>query len=148
MTRVEYGDGQVIEDLEAYVAAHEKAKNDLVALRSEKKELEALASAGSEEEVTKWKDRAIKSEARLAIEATGVKDADRVLKRMNLSEVDFDDEGNLTGFNESLEEFKTDFPEIFDPKVRTGGKLDANATGVVEPKKSVSEMQAEALLNS
>jgi len=148
MTRVEYGDGQVIEDLEAYVAAYEKAKADLVTLRTEKKELEQVAAAGSEEEVSKWKERAIKSEARLAIESTGVKDADRILKRMNLSEVDFDDDGNLSGFEESLNEFKQDFPELFDPKKRTGGKIDANANGTVEPKKSVSELQAEALLNN
>jgi hypothetical protein len=147
MTKIEYGDGQVIEDIEAYVAAHEKLKTDVVGLRATNKELEQAVDSTSEDTVAKYKARAVRAEAKARLEADGVKDADRILKRISLENVDFDDDDNITGLDDSLTEFKTDFPELFDKKLRAAGKADSNANGVVEKQMTPSEMQAQALLS-
>lgn len=113
-----------IEDAEKFLTAHYQAMEDLKTLRGElkaaRKELEDVQALGSEENLDKWKQRALKQAARSALEGTGVKDADRILKYINLDGVDFDDDDALTGFDDKLGEVQKDFPELFDSKRRAG----------------------------
>lgn len=113
-----------IEDVDKFLAAHYQALEDLKSLRAEIKtlqgEADALREAGSEENLEKWKQRALKQAAKSALEGTGVRDADRILKYINLDGVDFGDDDALTGFDDKLGEVKKDFPELFDAKRRAG----------------------------
>lgn len=113
-----------IEDFEKFIAAHYKALDDLKELRSEIKtlqgEAEALRESGSEENLEKWKQRALKQAAQSRLAGEGIKDADRILKYMSLDGVDFDEDDSLTGFDDKLNEVKSDFPELFDVKKRAG----------------------------
>lgn len=109
-----------IEDPEKFLNAYYGAMEDAKTLRLTNKELQAQVDAGSDEEVGKWKTRALKAEAKSVLEAGGIKGADRILKYINLDGVDFDDEGNLTGLDDKVNEVKTDFPELFDAKRRAG----------------------------
>lgn len=132
-----------IKDIQAFYDAHETAKADLVTLRSEKKELEAQVAGSDEEAVNTWKQRALLAEATHSLETQGVKDASRIVKRLDLSNVDFDEDGNLSGFDDAVTEFKADFPELFDPKRRAGrSSIDANADGAIKKELSPSEVQA------
>ena len=142
------GNEIVIEDIQAYYDAHEKAKADLVALRSENKDLKANQDDGTaDEKVAEWKKRAIRAEAKVALEETGVKNADRILKYANLDSVDFDEEGNLTGLDESIDSIKQDFPELFDKKRRAGSSsADIHADNPASAQKSLTEMQVDAIL--
>lgn len=140
------GNDVEIKDIQAFYDAHEVAKADLVTLRGEKKDLEGQLAGSSDEEVGKWKQRALLAEATHSLEAQGVKDASRIVKRLDLSSVEFDDEGNLSGFEEAVTEFKTDFPELFDPKARAGrSSIDANADGPTKKVLSPTEAQAAAI---
>lgn len=140
------GNDVEIKDVQAFYDAHEVAKADLVTLRGEKKDLEGQVAGSSEEEVGKWKQRALLAEATHNLEAQGVKDASRIVKRLNLEGVDFDEEGNLSGFDDAVTEFKTDFPELFDPKKRAGrSSIDANADGPANKVVSPTEAQAAAI---
>lgn len=113
-----------VQDEEAFLNAHYQAHDDLVKLRGElqtaQTELETLKESNSDEEVSKWRERAIKAAVKAAVEAEGIKNADRITKYINLDGVDFDDEEKLTGFDEKLNEVKKDFPELFDAKKRAG----------------------------
>lgn len=140
------GEDEEVKDIQALYDSHETAKADLVTLRGEKKDLEATVAGTDEEAVSKWKTRALLAEAKSNLDAQGVKDADRIVKRLNLEGVDFDDDGNLAGFDEAVAEFKTDFPELFDPKARAGrSSIDANADGPAKKVLSPTEAQAAAI---
>lgn len=119
-----------IKDPAGLLAAYNKAKEDLVALRDAKKELEAQVATLTEASADdKWRKRALQESIKSALEAEGIKGGDRVLRLMDLTDVDFDDEDNLTGFAGKVDAVKKDYPELFDPKVRTGGKADIHANG-------------------
>lgn len=140
------GEDVEIKDIQAFYDAHEVAKADLVTLRGEKKDLESQLAGSDEEAVSKWKQRALLAEATSSLEAQGVKDASRIVKRLNLDSVDFDEDGNLSGFDEAVTEFKTDFPELFDPKKRAGRSgIDANADNPARREISPTEQQAAAI---
>lgn len=145
MTQITIGT-TVIEDAEAFLAAHEKLKNDIKTVREENKGLKAAVESTDEEAVNKWKSRSIKAEAKARLEADGVKDADRILKYLKLDDVDFDENDSLVGFDDKVTEVKNDFPELFDKKRRAGGKADIHTDGVADKPKSVSQIQAEALM--
>lgn len=130
-----------VKNPEAVLAELRRAQEDLKTLRAEKKELEARLESTDEEAVSKWKDRAVKAEAKVNLEGQGIKNADRILKYMDLEGVDFDDNGALTGFEDKLTGIKTDFPELFDPKRRAGGKADIHAKNEVEVPKTSTEAQ-------
>lgn len=134
-----------VKDPEGLLKAYRKLQADIVALRAENEE---LAKKAASENAEKFKAIARDSMAKAAIAASGVKNADRVVKHMNLDQIDFDEEGNLVGLDEAINGFKQDFPELFDPKLRAAGKADAHTPEAPEKKKSASELQAEALFNS
>jgi hypothetical protein len=45
-----------------------------------------------------------------------------------------------------MEQIKTDFPEIFDPKLLVAGKADSADSKPLDKKMSASELQARAVL--
>lgn len=135
-----------IRDPEAFLKAYKKMKEDLVTLRSENKELKTQVDSTDEEAVNKWKERAVKAEAKNSLNGQGIKDADRILKYVSLDGVDFDEEGNLSGLDDKLEGIKTDFPELFDVKKRAGrNNADIHADSKVETPKSTTESQVERI---
>lgn len=82
----------------------------------------------NDEHVKTFKERAVKAEAKLALQAQGIKNPDRVLKFLSLDGVDFDDEGNLAGLSDKIDEAKAELPELFDQKRQVGGKGDIFAS--------------------
>ena len=109
-----------IKDPEAFLAEHYRAKDEAAELRRTNAELQAQVEASGDDAVAKWRDRALKAEAKANLEGQGLKNPDRILKYLNLEGVDFDDEGNLAGLGDKVNEVKTDFPELFDVKRRAG----------------------------
>lgn len=130
-----------IKDPEAFLKAYYKAMDELSEMRVELKEstkvLDELKESGSDENLAKWKDRALKQAVKSMLETEGIKNSDRILKYMSLEGVDFDDEKDiLTGFDDKLKEVKTDFPELFDAKRRAGSSsadIHANAPANTAP---------------
>lgn len=137
-----------IKDPQGLLKAYEQAKADLVSLRNEKKELEKSLEGLSEETVNKWRTRAVKEAARASLERSGLPDAERILKYLNLDDVDFDDKDQLAGIDEKLEEVKADFPELFDTKRRAGrNSADIHASAPAEAKMTGTQAQLARVLH-
>ena len=134
-----------IKDPEAFLKAYYKAMDEAKEMRQENKTLQAQLDSTSDEEISKWRSRALKAEAKANLEGQGIKDADRILKYISLDGVDFDEDGNLTGLDDKVNEVKTDFPELFDVKRRAGrSSADIHANEPAETKKSLTEAQVDA----
>lgn len=99
----------------------------------------------STEASAKFKNRALKAEAKLAFSALGVKNEDRFLNYINFDKISVDDEDKIVGLDDEVKRIQGDFPELFDKKRRVGGQVDANANNPAAPKKSVTEMQVDKL---
>lgn len=125
---------QEVKDPQALLAAYNKAKEDLIALRDKHKELESKLKELNED---KFRLQALAAETKLALHGQGIKDADRLMPYIGTDGLDFDDEGKVTGLTERLAALKKDLPEVFDPKVRAGGKADIyqddSATATQDP---------------
>lgn len=137
-----------IKDPAAVLAELRRVQEDLKAVRAENKELTARLESTDEEAVAKWRTRAIKAEAKVNLEGQGIKDADRILKYVDLEGVDFDDEGKLTGLDDKLSTIKTDFPELFDVKKRAGRNgADIHENRPAESKMSSTEAQVARIFH-
>lgn len=137
-----------IKDPAAVLAELRRAQDDLKSLRAENKELNTRLQATDEEAVTKWRTRAIKAEAKVNLEGQGIKEADRILKYIDLEGVDFDDNEKLTGFDDKVKAIKADFPELFDTKKRAGkSSADIHADKVAEHKMTGTEAQVARIFN-
>jgi hypothetical protein len=76
----------------------------------------------------------------------------RALKLMDVEDVEVDDEGEVLGLEDAIDELKAEFPELF---AKAGGtrqrKRPGNIGGTGKPvarKKSLTELQAEALFGA
>jgi uncharacterized protein (UPF0264 family) len=134
--------------LKMYREAVEELKDE----RDKRKTLEATNAdltkkleTKPEEVESEWKKKAIASEAKAALNATGVKDADRFFKYLDLSNVDYDEEGQLVGLDDAVTTITTDFADVFDPKKRVGGKADIHTKGATEHVMTASEIAAAQL---
>lgn len=130
-----------IRDPEAVLAALERAKKDAQKYRQDS---EALRKQLSETKVDKYKERAVKSEAKLALQEKGIKNPDRIIKHMNLADLDFDEDGNLAGLEGRIAELKEDFPELFSKKHQAGA-IDQFSEGVKAKPLTASEIQARQI---
>lgn len=132
-----------IKDPKAVLEALERAKADAKKYREE---LEALQAeyAPIKEELSKMKDDLKNSAIRRAVEQAGA-DPDRVLTFLKTDGIEYAD-GKLQGFDESFGELQKQLPELFDPKRRVGGRVEAEVKGDAQQVKSVSELQAERIL--
>jgi predicted nuclease with TOPRIM domain len=122
-----------VKNPEAVLAELRRAQADLKNLREEFNALKAEKDTLVEQleaeggNTTAMRQKAIEAETRRALAAQGIKDVDRLMRYVGTDGLDFDDQGKLTGLDERLNTLKTDLPEVFDPKLRVGGKADIHA---------------------
>lgn len=93
--------------LERLKTANDEAKTSREALEAANEKI-----AGLESFKTGSKNTAIVRE----LKAAGVKNPDKIVRLMKTEDIDFSEEGALTGFDEQFEGVKTDWPELFDKK--------------------------------
>lgn len=125
-------------DLEKYKSDVEKYKSDIAVY---KKQLEDTAPKAD-----KYKTRAVKAEAKIALTESGVKNPDRILKHLDLSDLDFDDEGNLPGLKGKVESLQAELPELFVAKLRAGDVEQFEKTSAPTKPLSASEKQFKMLM--
>jgi hypothetical protein len=134
-----------IKDPKKVLDALERAKNDAKRFRQEKEELEKKYSQVLEEK-NSWSSELLKEKVKNKLEEEGLSNSDRFFKYIDFSSVSFDENKEIIGLENQLLNIKNDFPELFDPKIRVGGKADAAADSPISSVKSVSELQAKYLL--
>jgi hypothetical protein len=134
------------EELDRMEKALDRYKKENERFRNERDEFKSAAE--NNEANAKLRERVLKAEAAAKLSATGVKGADRFSKYIDFSKLEIDDEGNVSGLDDQLENIKNDFSEVFDPKRRVGGLADVGnkPAGDLAPK-SVTDLQLEAIFN-
>lgn len=103
-----------------------------------------------------WKPLLVRTAAREAFVSAGLvlpKDnADaalaRVVKLLDVEDLDISDDGLIEGLHDQVDEIKRDFPELFSTGSRRNGRVDASDKGNHSNGrvKTASERQAEQLL--
>lgn len=137
-----------IEDEEAVLAALERYKKENKKFREERDAAQArVQELEGDDSANKWKRRTIEAEAKNRLIASGIKDSDRLMKYLDVENVEVDDDGNLKGLDDAIDGMKKDFPELFDPKRQVGGKADGFANDEANAETSTSELQAQRLLS-
>lgn len=135
----------VIEDAKAVLSALERAKADAKKFREEKDVIEE-ALEQSKQQLSKYVGSLAKQKVATELAAKGVVNAERALKFVDMSQIDLDEDFNLIGLEDQLENLKSDLPEIFDPKFRVGGQADSAVQATVTTQYSATEMQAMKIL--
>jgi len=144
-------DGTLEEQVEKMRAALDRYKTENKKFREQRDDFKRQLEEGvaNDETLTKFRERTLLAEAKLRLQADGIKDTGRLTKYLSLDGVTINDNDEIEGLDERIDALKTDFPELFDPKRRVSGAADANAGRGNEPKKpmSATEMQAARLLH-
>ena len=118
-----------------------EAKAELTAL---KKEREAKTAEPSEAADDKFKTLFINSAAKTALVEAGITTGtDRFLKMLDLSSVEVDESGAITGLDDQIADIKADFKDILVPK-KTVTKVDGagRREAPVTPKTSAEKLAA------
>jgi len=135
----------VIEDPKAVLAALERAKNDAKKFREEKEKLETDLNS-KDQAIAEYSGKLLKEKIVQKLSSEGLKDPARFLKFINTTNLEFDQNYEVIGLNEQLEELKQDLPEIFDAKVRVGGQADTAIKASVSTQYSATQLQAAKIL--
>lgn len=135
----------VIEDAKAVLSALERAKNDAKKFREEKEKLE-IDLNNKDQAIAEYSGKLLKEKIIQKLAAEGLKDPSRFLRFINTTNLQFDENDEIVGLNEQLEQLKQDLPEIFDAKVRVGGQADTAIKASVSTQYTASEMQAAKIL--
>lgn len=119
------------EQIEKMQAALDRYKKENEKFRTERDEWKSKYEEGfsNDETLTKYRTSVARAEAKLKLQSEGVKDADRIVGRMDLSGVTINDDGGVDGIDEQIKSLKSDLPELFDRKRRVGGGADATSRG-------------------
>ncbi len=135
----------VINDPKAVLDALDRAKNDAKKFREEKEKLEIDLNS-KDQKIAEFSGRLMNEKINQKLAIEGLKDPQRFIKYLDTSKLEFDENLDITGLDEQLEQLKKDFPEIFDAKVRVGGQADTAIKASVSTQYSASEMQAAKIL--
>jgi hypothetical protein len=135
----------VIEDAKAVLSALERAKSDAKKFREEKEKLEIDLNS-KDQTIAEYSGKLLKEKITQKLAAEGLKDPKRFLKFINTVKLEFDENYEVIGFEEQLEQLKQDLPEIFDPKLRVGGQADTAIKANVSTKYTATQLQAAKIL--
>jgi hypothetical protein len=135
----------VIEDPKAVLAALERAKNDAKKFREEKEKLEIDLSS-KDQAIAEYSGKLLREKIVQKLAAEGLKEPKRFLKFIDTLKLEFDENYEVLGLEEQLEQLRQDLPEIFDAKIRVGGQADTAVKASVSTQYTASEMQAAKIL--
>jgi hypothetical protein len=134
-----------LNDPKAVLAALDRAKSDAKKFREEKEKLEIDLNS-SNQKIAEFSGKLLHEKVLQKISAEGVKEPRRLLKFMDLTKFEFDEDLNVLGFEDQFKQLQEDLPEIFDPKLRVGGQADTAVKASVSTRYSATELQAAKIL--
>jgi hypothetical protein len=139
------GTSTEIKDPAAVLAALERAKADAKKFRLEKESLEKELAEKVSSSSTIQKQY-MNEKINNHITKLGIQNGERLLKYIKSDNLTLNEEFEVVGLDEQIETLKSDFPELFDPKLLVGGKADSAGAQPVNKILSASEMQAKMVL--
>ncbi len=135
----------VIDDAKAVLAALDRAKQDAKRFREEKEKLEIDLNS-KDLKIAEFSGKLLDEKIMQKLSAEGIKEPRRVLKFLNMTTLQFDENLEVVGFEDQFNQLKEDLPELFDAKVRVGGQADTAVSTTVNTRISATEMQARKIL--
>jgi len=134
-----------IDDPKAVLAALDRAKTDAKKFREEKEKLEIDLNS-RDQKIAEFSGRLLHEKVLQKISEQGMKDGRRLLKFMDLTKLEFDENLEVKGFDEQFSQLREDLPEIFDAKLRVGGQADTAVKASVSTQYSATQLQAAKIL--
>ena len=134
-----------LNDPKAVLAALDRAKSDAKKFREEKEKLEVDLNS-TNQKIAEFSGKLLYEKVLQKISDEGVKDPRRLLRFMDLTKFEFDNNFDVIGFEDQFNKLKEDLPEIFDPKLRVGGQADAAVKASVSTKYTATQLQAAKIL--
>ncbi|NDF35594.1 MAG: hypothetical protein EB154_07045 [Nitrosopumilaceae archaeon] len=135
----------VINDPKAVLDALDRAKSDAKKFREEKEQLEIDLNS-KDQKIAEFSGKLLHEKVVQKLSAEGLKEPKRFMKYIDTLKLDFDENFEVVGLDQQLEQLKQDFPEIFDAKMRVGGQADTAVKASVTTQYTASEMQAAKIL--
>lgn len=134
-----------IEDPKAVLDALDRAKSDAKKFREEKERLE-IDLDSKDQTIAEYSGRLLREKVLQKMTAEGIKNPERLIKFINTSELSFDENLDVVGFDDQFGKLKEDLPEVFDAKLRVGGQADASMKASVSTQYSATQLQAAKIL--
>ena len=134
-----------LNDPKAVLAALDRAKSDAKRFREEKEKLEIDLNS-TNQKIAEFSGKLLHEKVLQKISAEGVKEPRRLLKFMDLTKFEFDDNFDVIGFEDQFKQLQEDLPEIFDAKLRVGGQADAAIKANVSTQYTATQLQAAKIL--
>lgn len=142
---VETNEETTLNDPKAVLAALDRAKSDAKKFREEKEKLEIDLNS-KDQKIADFSGKLLHEKVLQKMTAEGVKDPRRLLRFLDLTKFEFDENLDILGFDAQFTQLKEDLPEIFDAKLRVGGQADAAVSAGVTTKYSATQLQAAKIL--
>lgn len=134
-----------IQDPKAVLDALDRAKADAKKFREEKEKLEIDLNS-KDQTIAEYSGKLLHEKVLQKISAEGIKEPRRLVKFMDLTKFEFDENLEIKGFDEQFNQLREDLPEVFDPKLRVGGQADSGVKASVSTHVSATQLQAAKIL--
>ena len=139
------GTSTEIRDPQAVLSALEKAKAEAKRTRLEKEELE-VRLAELTNKTTLTQARLMDEKILKNLSSLGIPNGAKLMKYIKVDQLQLTDDFEVAGLEDQIDALKTDFPELFDPKIIVGGKADSAMSKSIDVTVSVSDLQAKSIL--
>lgn len=139
------GTSTEIKDPKAVLDALDRAKKDAKQSRLEKEALEKELN-DSKSISSSLKSKYINTLINKHLADLGIPNAERLMKYIKSDSLVLTEDLELEGLEDQIESIKKDFPELFDPKLLVGGKVNSAPATPIDKRLSASEMQARLVL--
>jgi hypothetical protein len=136
---------ETLNDPKAVLAALDRAKSDAKKFREQKEQLEVDLNS-TNQKIAEFSGKLLNEKVLQKISAEGVKEPRRLLKFMDLTKFEFDENLEIVGFEDQFKQLQEDLPEIFDPKLRVGGQADTAVRASVSTQYTATQLQAAKIL--
>lgn len=136
---------ETLNDPKAVLAALDRAKSDAKKFREQKEQLEIDLNS-KDQKIAEFSGKLLHEKVLQKISQEGVKEPRRLMKFMDLTKFEFDENLEVQGFDEQFKQLQEDLPEIFDPKLRVGGQADAAMKASVSTQYTATQLQAAKIL--
>ena len=139
------GTSTEIRDPQAVLSALEKAKTEAKKTRLEKEELEKQL-AELTNKTTLAQARLMDEKILKNLSSLGIPNGAKLMKYIKVDQLQLTDDFEVAGLQDQIDSLKTDFPELFDPKIIVGGKADSTMSKPIDVNVTASDLQAKSVL--
>lgn len=136
---------ETLNDPKAVLAALDRAKSDAKKFREQKEQLEIDLNS-KDQKIAEFSGKLLHEKILQKISEQGIKEPRRLMKFLDLTKFEFDEDLEIKGFDEQFKQLQEDLPEIFDAKLRVGGQADTAMRASISTQYTATQLQAAKIL--